>query len=491
MDTTAPLPLKKSLAFKPPSLRTLLPTVSLFSSITVFTLFFGILSNKIIALFLGAPGVGQLGIFRSLASTVSGVLALGFSTVFMQDVSVDKSQEKQNEIISASLTLALVQAVILFVLGAFLVGPLTHWLIGPSPTLEDEKSLRVVLAMAWVIIQLQNVISILRGLGDIKALVRTQVTTSIATVLCIYPLVKLGNLGLALNVGMGSAIALFLSIYFLLRKTAVSFNGNSVSRGLSYLKQASGSSLIITWQTFATTGGFLLFQSLLQKSSGLEFLGNFAAAYMILDTSTNVLMASVRGYFLPQFGELKTDEEKAALLNKMIELLLLLATLGIACLGLFSEMAITLMFSKQFETAPTLLMILSFSLLGSVFSWSYNTLMLHKKASHLFTLADTLWMGAILIAASLSYFLKWNPLWPVLFYSGASLISVFLYLFFAVKKFGKIYLPKQSFGIACQCLGLTALVQIGFFQNSLWMKIGALLAVLFLMGRRIQSARIA
>ncbi len=424
--------------------------------------------------------MGQMGIFRSLGTTVSGVLALGFATVFMQEVSIDKSASKQNEVLAASFTLALLQALALLFIGIFFTKPLATWLIQPSATVQDLIHLRVVLAMSWVLIQIQNTIAILRGLGDIKSLSRTQVLISVTTLALMFPLVKLGSLGLALNVGAASLIAFLFSLFYLLKKNPIVLNRDFLILGYHSLRKTSRTSLIVTWQTIAVSGGFLAFQTLIQKSSSLDFLGNFAAAYMILDTSTNVLMASVRGYFLPQFGDIANETHKPLLLGKMIELLLLLATFGIVCICLFCPLVIKLLFSKQFETAPTILVVLSASLLGAVYSWSYNTLLMHKKETALFTIADTVHMGSLILGTYLSYYFHWHSLTPIFFYTLASFLSVLLYISVSVRKFGKAYLPASSFSVALQCFGIVTIAVLGFFEASWPLKTLSLIAIITL-----------
>jgi len=162
---------------------------------------------------------------------------------------------------------------------------------------------------------------------------------------------------------------------------------------------------------------------------------------------------------------MKNDVEKAALLSDMINLLLILATIGIVLICVLSPTIVSLLFSKKFEYAATMLVILSVSIFVSVFSWSYSTLLIHKGAVSLFTLSDTIWMLTVLSGISISFYLHWSPISSVLIYSASSLVSVALYLGLTARKFGRIYLPYQSLNLAGICVAIVALSVSLFFYG--------------------------
>lgn len=457
--------IEKTLSRINPSYRKLLPAVSLLSGISVITILFSVLTSKVIALMLGTYGVGLMGLYRSLGSTVTGTLSLGYSVVFMQEISVDRSSEKRYQTIAASITSGLLQLLCLLLASLLFAGPIAAFLFGSHPTGDQLRDVRIVLFMAWVNIGLQNVIAILRGNGSLRDFSKIQLVTSISTLALIVPLIKMGSAGLAINVASGSAVALCFGSYLLIKSANLPPLSQILKDGMGYLKRTGTPSLLVTWQSVATIGGLLLLQTLLQKNYGMDYLGNFAAAYLIIDTATNVLMSSVRSYFLPKFGELRNDTDKAKLLSEMVNLLLVLATVGIVLICALSPFLIKLLFSKKFDYAAMMLVMLSLSLLGAVFSWSYNTILLHQGATSHFTLADTLWMAALLSSVAVSIHFQWHPMAAMLCYSFSSLICMMIYLWFTFRKTGKTFMPtQQTMGLACFCLTIAGLAVLFFFK---------------------------
>ncbi len=457
--------IEKTLSRIHPSYRKFLPAVSLLSGISIFTILFSVITNKLIAILLGTYGVALMGLYRSLGSTVTGTLSLGYSVIFMQEISVDRTAEKKYQTIAASLTSGFLQFLFLSLTSLFFAEPIAKLLFSSQPTLEQMRDVRVVLFMAWINIALQNVIAIVRGNGSVRDFSKLQLVNSISTLLLIVPLIKLGSVGLALNVASGSAIALCVGTYLLLKNAHLPAPTQIFRDGISYLKRTGTPSLLVTWQSIATIGGLLLLQTMMQKNYGMDYLGNFAAAYLIIDTATNVLMSSVRSYFLPKFGELRHDEQKAKLLSEMVNLLLVLATIGIVLICALSPYLVTLLFSKKFDYAALMLVILSLSLLGAVYSWSYNTILLHKGETSSFTFADTIWMAVLLASSWTAMHFQLHAMTVVILYSACSLVCTAIYLWLTYRKLGRTFLPtEQTLRLTSLCVTIAAIAVLFYFK---------------------------
>jgi O-antigen/teichoic acid export membrane protein len=446
-----------------PTLRRFLPVVSFLSGVTVLTLVLSMTTNKILAVETGTEGIALMGIFRNLGALLSGTLTLGYTTLFMQQLSLARTSEAKSKVIGAGFVLLFVQALFLAVMSIIGVSPISHWLFGHAPSVEEARNIRVVLAMAWINIGLQIIVSFHRGLGTIKPLSKLQLIAAASSLILIFPLLKLGTLGLALNVASGSAVALLFMGTELFREIGGKNFFRSLKEGMGQLISSAPPSLILTWQTLATTGAILSVQALTQKYWGQDALGNFNAAYLLTETAILVLMASVRSYFLPLFGELENDQDKGVLLDRMISLLLLLATTGIIVTCLLSPWIVQLLFSRKFTSAGTLLMIMSLSWLPACLSWSYNTFLLHRGAHFAFTVIDTAWSLIFLVVVWLGFNWGLGSSTAAISYTAVGFLSAFLYVTFTKKRYGNFSFGARAQRITIECLLVSAVALMGVF----------------------------
>lgn len=421
------------------------------SSASMAAIALAVLTSKIIALQAGPQGIALVGMFRSLGGIVSGVFALGSATVLMARVSNAASTEEAGDAVGAFLLLLLLQLPLVAVAAIFFADPIAAWLFG-SAAVDRASEVRLVLLMGFVNLTLQTLTAVLRGQGNVKHSARVQLATAAASLVFIVPLLAMGGTGLAVNVGSGSVIGSGLAAFYIWRAYGSSIVFGSLSRRWALLRQSLRPSLQVTFQSVLLIGSALAVQSVVNKHYGLQDLGAYNAATMVLDTAVLILMSAMRSYLLPQLGKLREKADKDRFFSQMLAAMLILAT-GAALPMIFgSEYIVLVLFSSKFANTGALISIYGLAMIGQVVIWSFNTYLLHKNDVIVFVALDSLWALGY-AAAALACAKLGLPLEAVVWcFVLSSFIHAGLYALLTVRAHGAGLFNRRNARLTGQCL---------------------------------------
>lgn len=356
----------------------ILRALSLITSASFASILFSMATTKIIALSVGAEGIALVGLYRNLGAWVAGTLALGYDLIFVQRISNAALDGAPTGEADAAVLLLGLQAACTLTLGTAAAELLARWQFGSVGYESHVGEVRVVLVMALLILVLQTVTAFLKGHGMIGALTQVQVVTAAAGLALIFPLLHFGRLGLALSVAPGALVGTIVGLYCLWKRQRPDGFAFSPTRGWSFLKATAPSSAILCLDSFILLGTFAHIQTVLASGYGLEPLGNYNAALLLVNTSITVLMSAARTYFLPSAGRLQGQNEKNILFSEVLRLSLAGLTAGALALMFLAPILIRVLFTANFTTAPNLLALLAVSFVGQTLGWNFHTLMLHK-----------------------------------------------------------------------------------------------------------------
>lgn len=378
----------------------MLPALGLLSFSAVLATAFSVATNKLIALHAGPEGIALMGLYRGLGSWVSGALTLGYGVLLTQRMAAVRSKGESDAVLCGSALLLTLQAGAVLVLACFLARPLSSWLF-QSALPGQVLVIRLVLAMAFVNLALQMITALLRGQPSVGPTSLLQLATASASLAVILPLLKLGEPGLAVNVGSGGLIGVPVGLYFVWRLFRPAFPEDAVSLGWSFLKGSTTHSLWLILSVLVTSGCLLAAQSSVNAGYGLEALGSYNAALLIVDTGVMILMSSARTYVLPALGKMTDTAQQERLFAQSTGIVLLLTIPVGGILAFGAPYLIRALFSAKFGLASELLPIFGVSIVGQAVVWSFNTFLLHKGDIRSFVLIDVAWAVLLLAAVSL------------------------------------------------------------------------------------------
>jgi len=434
-----------------PGTNAILAAIWTASSASLAAIILAVVTSKIIALYAGLEGIALLGMFRSLGGIVSGVLALGSGTVLMARVSNASSTKEAGETVSAFLLLLVFQLPVVAVAALFFADPITKGLFGESAGGRSGE-VRLVLMMGFVNLALQTLTAVLRGQGNLKQSARVQLATAFASLLFIFPLLSLGDAGLAVNVGSGSVLGTCLATFYIWRAYGVALIVGSLARRIALLRNTLRPSLQVMFQSIVLIGSTLAIQSIINKHYGLQNLGAYNAATMVLDTAILILMSAMRSYLLPQLGKIQDSAGKDEFFSQMLATMLILATAAAIPMIFCSKYIVWALFSKQFADTGALISIYGLAMIGQVLVWSFNTYLLHKNDVAVFVLLDSLWalgyVASALACAKLGLPLK-AVAWAFVL---TGFIHAGFYALLTVRAHGSGLFSGRSVRLAGQCV---------------------------------------
>lgn len=411
-----------------------------------------VITNKLIAVYAGAEGVGLMGIYRNLGAWVMGGLALGYHTILMQRASLCRADEETRELLEVSGLLLLGQTAVIILISAAAAGAIARFLFAEASA-SAVAEVRIVLAMAWVNLILQTALAVIRGKADIKAIAAVQFSTSIATLLVILPLISWGRKGLAFNTASGSVVGAVVGFFYLWRRYRPKLCNVARPARFNALRAWAPSSFLLSLQSLGLMGGMVVVQAAVSKHYGLAPLGNINAAWLILDTLIMIIMSSARTQLLSSLGN-SDDAAKAALVSSTLTLLLAASAVAGLAVIFLGKLAMVVLFSRQFRIAAPLLAVVSVSLVGQAFGWSYNTVLLHKDDTAFFVGLDLFWT-LLFVAGALACIRSGFPIVSVAWaYSASYGVYGAVYALVAVRRHGRGLLSVKNFSLACACQGI-------------------------------------
>lgn len=366
--------------------------LSLTSAATLLSIAMSIATNKIIAVHGGPESMALMGLFRNLGVLVTNVISVGFGVLVMQKLATAPNRETVARIIGAGTLLLAMQLGIVVVAAVVLAQPLGAWIFAASPSDGQIIQVRIVLAMAFVNLALQIVTGMLKGQTNFRVIALVPIVTSAASLAMALPLVKMGPVGLAINVGSGSAIGAIVGAVFVSTMYRAGLHIRDARNYWGYLRTMMRPSAYMVLLTGSVAAGLLAAQTIVQKFYGLETLGRYNAAMMVFDTAVMLLMASGRTYLVPILGKVQDESVKARLIGRVILALVAASILVSAVVAVAGGPVLTILFSGEFADGANILFPLCLGLVGISFTYSLNAYLLHKDDVASFVAIDVVWI---------------------------------------------------------------------------------------------------
>lgn len=384
-----------------PGPRNALLGLTTLSGATAAATVLSILTNKAIALATGAEGIAVMGLYRGIASVVRSAGTLGYNTLLMQRMSLAQDREESPNVLSAAAIFLGLQAAATCVLAALWPEAFSQAIFGSHDGAAVPGIIRVVLVMAFVNIALETVLSLLKGSGAIKDLAGVQLATAGTSLLLILPLLRMGYLGLAFNVGSGGVVGAAVGAWWVWRRHYSSRSGFRLRAGWGLLRETTSSSLVLAFFGVLLLGTNLGVRSLVGRGWGLPALGIFTAALMVADTLAIIVMSSMRTILLSGLGRLEDESEKSILSSQMMQAGLAVMTLSGLAVILAGRPLLWLLYSDQFTKAAAVLSIMCLSLAAQAVSWHCHTLFLHRNKITSLAILDTTWCPVVFLGTLL------------------------------------------------------------------------------------------
>ena len=323
-----------------------------------------IVRMKVLALLVGPAGIGLLGLYNSLQSTVGSVAGLGLGTSGVRDIAANRDDlAMQSRVRTALFAAGLIQGTIAMVLVWLFRAPLAEWLFGGTSHATETGLVGVAILFSLILASQTAILQGLRRIGDLgRVTVLGALGGTIAGLLAVW---LEGEAGL---------------IWFMLvQPLAAVLVAAFLSRKLPHPQtpRLTPPEIFATWKPMAALGvvfmisglagssTLLLARSMISRDLGIDAAGLFSASWGVAMVYVGFLLGAMAADFYPRLTEVIHDRPAATrLINDQAQLGLaiggpvLLALVGIA------PWFLALLYSREFVPATAML---QWQILGNVF----------------------------------------------------------------------------------------------------------------------------
>lgn len=397
----------------------------------------GVVSNKIVAVFLGPSGVALLGQFVSFTSIISTIASTGSGsgiTKYIAEYREDEDQRKKfiSTGFIATLVVTLICSTIVFA-GAnyFCLHTLNNTAYRPVFYLFGGTLLLFSLN--------SFLIAVLNGFKEFKKIIWINVLSSLfGLALTIFLTVRYGISGtLSATVLSVSVIALiaFLFVYrsswYRFADFIAHFDQNAFRKLLNYMFMSFVSIFAIMYIQLAI-------RTYLIEHLSITEAGYWQGIVRISELFLSLITTTLGIYYLPRLSEIKHDDELRKEILKGYQFLLPITVIGSIAIYLLREFIIDLLFTADFKPMMSLFF---WQLLGNIFkiaSWLIAFLMLARAMTRVYIITEILF--GILLYTSTVLLTKIYGL------EGATIaycLNYFIYLLVMIWIFRKILFRKN------------------------------------------------
>ncbi|ADV68602.1 oligosaccharide flippase family protein [Deinococcus maricopensis] len=401
-------------------------------SSSLITIVAGMVRQKMLALEIGAVGVGHLGLLMTLAGAAATLGGLGLSTSGVQRVTVTQHTPDAGAA-QRSLT---VGTAILGVLAGILTAMLAPY-FGITPTGPDRWATALAVMLT---ITSAGQIAVLNGLGQLHTIAWVNGLGAVLGTIC-----TLLVLWLMPNWGLYTALLAPLLITTVMavlmqRPHRAPATGISADALRTQLRAMLSLGVVFSAGAGLATLGQYGARWYIEQRFGSVALGQYQAAWALTMLYLGVLLTAMSTEFFPRISkaaEQSSPAELTRMVSQQITLTVTLALPAICLLVLCSEYVVTLLYSPEFRPAALLA---RQQFMGDIFklaAWAIGFTLLARQAKLYMFLLELLW--SVIYLVLLWLFSRTGDFTAVGWaYVGA----------YAVYLFGSVYAFRQNVGIA-------------------------------------------
>ena len=255
------------------SYKSIFKSTFLFGIVQIFNILVKVATNKAIALFLGAEGMGVIGLLNSALGMLQTGAGLGVSQSTVRDISEANGSKDDKKI---SRIISITNKIIIF---TSLFGILITIIFSPFLSKWSFGNNDFIIAFVWLSIVVglnilsEGQLAILKGMRQLKSLAKASMIGSVVGLITAVPFYYFfGKGGIIPSLIITSLSALFFSNYFVrrIKYKTVKLTWWEIYKESSPIVKM-GSALMFT--TFIGTLASLIISSYIRQKTGLEDVG--------------------------------------------------------------------------------------------------------------------------------------------------------------------------------------------------------------------------
>jgi len=318
---------------------------------------------KVIAVILGASGVGLIGIFNAFSGNVASFAGWGLGTSGVRLIAGAPDEQKPAKV-AAVRRLGWMLSLLGLGLALLLVWPVGSATFDSSQYAVEMAIVGcavpcVIAASAWS--------AILQASGKVASLAKVQIAGAVAGLLLGLPSIWLwGTTGIALSILFAAAVPAGV-LWRAARPEIKTVAGTAIDDDdLRRLAKIGGALMVVGW--LGQLSAYLVRMGIVRQE-GLESAGYFQAAYAISGSLPGFVFAAMGSDFFPRVAAAKDELEAKEVTETQIQAGLLLGVPMIIALLNAGGVFVRLLYADGFDAAIPLLNWLTWGVFVRLFAW--------------------------------------------------------------------------------------------------------------------------
>lgn len=333
----------------------LLLKVTSANTIVVFVrMIFSVITQKVLAILIGAEGIALVGNLKNVTTFFDQFSVLGISNGLVKFISEFRDDKKKlNELFSTTFLFIATASLISFVILFFWSNTLNNIIFGEN---YNYSYLFKVLAFIIPFMGMNRVLfSLLNGLSEYKQYSKTALTAIIfSTSLIVILTISNGLKGSLLAICLIPLLQFLSYLIFILKKIKTYFNLQNITLKLSFKNELLSYSIMTVTVVVSINIVDVLIRNLITENVSIKEAGYWTAIGSISKNYMQFLVAIFSLYVLPQYAKINNSIDFRKEVAKIYKLILPLFATGLLTIYFFREIAIELLFTKEFLSMSVL-----------------------------------------------------------------------------------------------------------------------------------------
>jgi len=388
------------------SYKNIFKATSLFGGVQVIQVILNLIRGKVIAVLLGASGMGINSLFVSSISMISNISGLGLNFSAVRDIS--KSQESGNiEKLSRTLKIYL-----RWLYASTFIGFLAVVALSPilsKVTFNSNQYIWAFMLLAFMLVfnaLAAGNTSILQGTRSLKAFAKQSVAGSIVAMVVSIPLYYFFGIKAIVPALIFSALVTYIfSIYYTSKVKTVNVSVSrkeTLSGGMDMVKL--GVTMMVA--TFIGTFVNYLINTYISNTGSLADLGFYQAGMSITAQSIGLVFTAMAIDYYPRLSAVSDNNSKVKeMVNQQAEMTLLIATPILLVLILTTPLVIQILLTKEFMPIVGFIRTLAFGMFFKAASYSIGAISFAKGDKKVFFFLEGVYTNASLLVFNVIGFL--------------------------------------------------------------------------------------
>ena len=449
--------------------RTIFKNTGLFGFSQVLRIVMRLITNKVAAIFIGAAGIGLIGLIENILNLIKGITDLGIPSSSVREVAIISTKNEEDEKEKRLLQILYKWSWISGIIGV-LITLLFSKKISISVFENDNFRIEIIfLSLYFLFSSVASIrLSVLRGKKKVTTIVLHQIILVVISTFIAIPFYYYFGIRGIIPVFVATSFANFLLSLFFTRRIKVSNSKLTFSEFLNELLPVFKLGMLLSINVVFGQICFYIIRWFLKESDSIDVLGIYQVSNTFLVSYLGLIFAAMANDYYPRLCNYEKNEEKFNnLINDQTELALLLVVPSILILYLVIPYIIPILYTAEFILVLKILHIGLFSVVLKAIIWPIGYISLVKNDKLMYFKQNVIgdFMNVIL-SVLLFHYLNLKGL-------GIALVIMFVisgfYTFYGVNTKYKFKYRKdtQQVLLVSIVLGILAILSISFNDFSI------------------------